>query len=319
MRRRLQQVSKYFSGKWIEMSTKTICILLTTLLVSTILDAQLVLTNRAARLCQEKDYAGAREAITLALESEDEKNHPYAWYVSGFIHKEIYKALETGMRSSTARATAVRDMEKSLNLDTGGEYRKMTCEALRYLATTYLNDALLMTRDMTPGAEQEPELVYSEFERIMAIADPRADLLPYRLEMLRKLAQAHYLLWEKNVTKRNHYDLAVGYYQQVLKVEPADCESNCNLAILYYNNGVHKIRMISSTTDMMDLILIQNECIELFRLALPLAETTFNSCPPRLDYYKAMMFIHRALGNEDLYDEYKSHSEELIRSGKLKY
>lgn len=291
-----------------------------TLLLGLVLPAtgQLALTNKAAKECQDNDLHGAELTILRALQSEDELNHPYAWYVSGYIQKEIYKSEESGLRTSTRRIRAVKDIEKSLSLDTKGEYREMIFAVLKYLATTYLNDALLSTRDIQRDNESQPELLYAEFERLMRICEPGTDLSNYRKEIDRKLAQAHYLLWEKNIVQRYHADKAIACYQRVLAVDENDCEANYNTAILHYNNGVHKIRSIGSSTDILELIVIQEESVSLFRKALPYAEQTFNNCPARLDYYKAMMFINRALGNEDVFDEYKAKSEELIRRGLLR-
>jgi tetratricopeptide (TPR) repeat protein len=300
------------------MKVSTICILLALIIGTGSVSGQLPLTNKAAGQCQSKEYTAAEETIARALQAEEEKYHPYAWYVSGFIQKEIFKESESGIRNSTHRTKAVSDLEKALTLDAKREYSAMILSAMRYLATTYLNDAILMTREITSGNDRQPEIVYGEFERIMGIADPAADLKPYALELHRKLAQAHYLLWEKDVSQNYHFEQSTDYYTRVLASNPGDCEANYNLAILYYNYGVHKIRKIGSTTDVMDLILIQDECVKLFRQSLPYAESTLTGCGPRLDYYKAMMLINRAMGNEDAYDAYKALSEEMIRNGKLK-
>lgn len=300
------------------MKASTICILLALITGTGSVSGQLPLTNKAAGQCQSKEYAAAEETIARALQAEEEKYHPYTWYVSGFIQKEIFKESESGIRNSAHRTKAISDMEKALSLDATGEYSGMILSALRYLATTYLNDAMLMTREITIGNDRQPEIVYEEFERIMGIADPSADLKPYALELHRKLAQAHYLLWEKDVSQNYHFDESTGYYKRMLASDPGDCEANYNLAILYYNFGVHKIRKIGSTTDMMELIMTQDECVKLFRQSLPYAESTMTGCSPRLDYYKAMMLINRAMGNEEAYDVYKARSEEMIRNGKLK-
>jgi len=280
--------------------------------------AQLALTNKAARQCQENDLSGAEHSIATALETEEEKNHPYAWYVSGFIQKELYKSQESGLRNSPRRIRAVHEVEKALSLDRNGEYSEMIRAALKYLATTYLNDALMSTRDIQRGTEDQPEILYAEFDRLMALAEPQTDLKNYRKELDRKMAQAHYFLWEKEIVQVYHSEKALAFYAKVLAADELDCEANYNTAILYYNHGVHKIRRIGSNTDIIELIMIQEECIALFRKALPYADKAFNNCAARLDYYKAMMFINRALGNEDVYDEYKAKSEDLIRRGLLK-
>jgi len=300
------------------MKAKAIYILALLAMLSTSIEAQLTLTNNAARQCQEKDYVLALETIDRALQAEDEQNQAFTWYVSGYIHKEIFKEQESSVRTSPHRTTAVAHLEKALILDGSGEYSEMTRSALKYLATTYLNDALVMTREIQRSTEGQPEIVYAEFQRIMRIADPAASLPTYHKELFRKLAQAHYFLWEKDITQEYHSTRSREYYEKVLAMDASDCEANYNMAILLYNHGVHKIRKIGSSTDIMELIAIQDECIQLFRSSLPFAESTFNNCPERMDYFKAMMFINRALGNEDVHDEYKARLEKLIREGQIK-
>lgn len=313
----LRQALRSSNGKLTDMVRQILLILLIACICADA-DSQLPLTNKAARQCQEKDYSAALETIARAIDAEEESGDPYTWYVLGYIHKEIYKEQDAGNRGSTHRTEAIQAFEKSMSLDISGAYAEMTRSALRYLATTYLNEALIMTREISRGNEGLPESTFETFRRIMLEADPRVDFAPYTKTLYRKMAQAHYLLWEKDVRDPYHANQAAAYYEKTIALDPTDCESNYNLAIIHYNNGVHMIRGIDGSTDIMELIVIQDESIRLFRKALPFAENTFVNCPAKIDYFKAMMFINRALGNEDVYDAYKAQSEEMIRSGQLK-
>ncbi|MCC6600490.1 MAG: hypothetical protein IT223_07425 [Crocinitomicaceae bacterium] len=301
------------------MNTRILFILLIWLAKTTGVAAQsLPLTNEAARLCQEKKYTEAKATIEKAINSTDEGGDAYAWYVRGYIYKEIYKEKEQQLRNSEYRETSVISFEKCITIEPAGKYDTMARTALKYLATTYFNDALKRTREIDRNNEKDPEVIFTRFTEVMKLADPGTSLKEYETELWKSLAQSHYKLWQKNTADIYHANRSAEFYQMVLRENPADCEAGFNLAILFYNQGVYKIRMIDSGTDISQLIMIQDESIRLFRESMPYASTSFESCPKKIEHYKALMYINRALGREDIYEQLLLESEELVKQGKLK-
>jgi tetratricopeptide (TPR) repeat protein len=273
--------------------------------------------KRATSECQSKMFDQALLSIDEALTDEEEKNNPYAWYVKGFIYKEIYKDQESKQKESTARSKAIECFKHSMGLDSEKKYLSMNQSAMRFLATSFYNDALKRTKEMTKETESEPELLYQQFKENMSLVDPSFSFKTFDAEIYKSLAQGHYSIWQNNTQDPHHANQCNTYYTKLLSVDPTNCEASYNLSILHYNQGVYKIRSIDSNMDIIELIMIQDECVQLFKEALPHAENTFKNCPPKIDYYKALMFTYRALGKEDMYTKYLNESEELIRSGAL--
>jgi hypothetical protein len=274
-------------------------------------------TKRAAAECQSKQFDLALLSIAEALADEEESLTSYAWYVKGFIHKEIYKEKESSQRESIQRNEAIAAFKRSMALDSDKKYLAMNQSALRFLATTYYNDALKRTKEITKESEKDPEVLYAAFKENMTLVDPSFSFTTFDAELYKSLAQGHYAIWQANVSEHHHANQCNAYYSKLLSVDPNNCEASYNLSILHYNQGVYKIRSIDSNMDIIELIMIQDECVQLFKEALPHAENTFKNCPAKLDYYKALMFTYRALGREDMYTKYLNESEEMIRSGAL--
>ena len=279
---------------------------------------QLPLTKQAAKQCQEKDFVGALASIDAAINDAEEAANAYTWYVKGYIHKEVYKTSELSQYHSPQRELAVDAFKKSVEIDQNKEYATLCQTALRYLATSYYNDALKHSREITANTENEPIALYNRFKETMKLVDANTSFSPFDIEINKSMASMHYLIWQNDISNTHHAEQCAHFYEALLTADPTNCHALYNLSILYYNQGVYKIRSIDSNTDIIQLIMIQDECVALFKQALPYAEKTFENCPKKLEYYKALMFAHRALGHEDMYNKYLSESEDLINQGILK-
>jgi tetratricopeptide (TPR) repeat protein len=277
----------------------------------------LPLTNEAAKECQAKNFEAAKAKIEAALQSPAEKDHAYTQYVKGFIYKEIYKANEQSIRNSPSRDIAVTALEASLALDHNGEYSHMTKSALKYLAVSYYNDALKRSKEIDESNEGEPMELFGHFRRIMRIIDPASPIANYEKEIQKMMGERFYELWEADVTKINFIKKSADSYNKVIQSDSLDCDANYNLAIIFYNQGVYKIRTIDSNTDMMELIRIQDECVILFKRALPFMSRTFKNCPSKAEFFKGMMYINRALGKDAEYEKFKGQLEQAVNTGKL--
>lgn len=76
-----------------------------------------------------------------------------------------------------------------------------------------------------------------------------------------------------------------------------------NIAIIYYNIGVFKIKQIDAKIEFDALMKIQDDALALFHQALPYAQATFKDCPKNATQYKALMFIYRAIGNDEQFNQ----------------
>jgi hypothetical protein len=270
------------------------------------------LVAKAMELCDEKKYDEALAQIDEGFKTTDLKADANAWYVKGFILKELYKQKEANQRQSNYRYRGVAALKKAREFDTNLEYAFNIDAALQFIAFTYFNDALLRSAEMDNESENEPLDLFKEFEELYKGSE--AELKDLKLEFNSKMAEGHYRNWIKNTDDNHHYTLCLEYYSKVLALDNRNCTANLNLAIVNYNQGVYMIRKIGAQTDMMDLIAIQDESVKKFKSAIPYAQQAFSSCTPSSTNYKVLMFVNRALGKEEEYLRLKKESEKKFKS-----
>ena len=267
---------------------------------------------KAAELCAEKKFDEALVQIDEGFKSNDLNSDPNAWYVKGFILKELYKQKEANQRQSNYRYRSVAALKKAREFDTNLEFTANIDAALQFVAFTYFNDALLRSAEMDSESENEPIDLYKKFEELYKGSD--AELKDLKVEFNSKMAEGHYRNWIKNTEDNHHYALCLDYYSKVLGLDNRNCTANLNLAIVHYNQGVYMIRKIGAQTDMMDLIAIQDESVKKFKSAIPYAQQAFASCTPSITNYKVLMFVNRALGREEEFMRLKKESEKKFKT-----
>ena len=267
---------------------------------------------KAAELCAEKKYDEALAQIDEGFKSNDLNSDPNAWYVKGFILKELYKQKEANQRQSNYRYRSVAALKKAREFDANLEFASNIDAALQFVAFTYFNDALLRSAEMDSESENEPIDLYKKFEELYKGSE--AELKDLKVEFNSKMAEGHYRNWIKNTEDNHHYALCLEYYSKVLALDNRNCTANLNLAIVNYNQGVYMIRKIGAQTDMMDLISIQDESVKKFKSAIPYAQQAFASCAPSPTNYKVLMFVNRALGREEEFLRLKKESEKKFKT-----
>lgn len=267
---------------------------------------------KAAELCAEKKYDEALAQIDEGFKSSDLNSDPNAWYVKGFILKELYKQKEANQRQSNYRYRSVAALKKAREFDANLEFASNIDAALQFIAFTYFNDALLRSAEMDSESENEPIDLYKKFEELYKGSE--AELKDLKVEFNSKMAEGHYRNWIKNTEDNHHYALCLEYYSKVLALDNRNCTANLNLAIVNYNQGVYMIRKIGAQTDMMDLISIQDESVKKFKSAIPYAQQAFASCTPSPTSYKVLMFVNRALGREEEFLRLKKESEKKFKT-----
>jgi tetratricopeptide (TPR) repeat protein len=275
------------------------------------------ITNQAAKLCEAEDWLGAQQKIAEAMKTS-EINTAFCWYVDGYIHKELYKTRETGQPNSTLRMRAVDSFMKSLELDDHNEHTKMSKLGLKYLASTYYNDALMLTQSFNMAGENEPTSLFGNFLTIMEIADPRTGIVRFSQEFERNMGQRYFQLWTEDVNNTQLPEKIIDRYHRVLSLDSNDVDAWYNVGVVYYNQAVFKYRVLDSKTDIFDLVTIQQECSDLIsKKALPAMSTAYNLKPEKGEVVRGMMYIHRALEHEKDTDFFRQEVSRLIKQGKI--
>ncbi|MFM7105537.1 MAG: hypothetical protein ACKOW8_08435, partial [Flavobacteriales bacterium] len=194
------------------------------------------ITNQAAKLCEAEDWLGAQQKIAEAMKTA-EINTAFCWYVDGYIHKELYKTRETGQPNSTLRMRAVDSFMKSLELDDSKEHTKMSKLGLKYLASTYYNDALMLTQSFNMTGENEPTSLFGNFLTIMEIADTRTGIVRFSQEFERNMGQRYFQLWTEDVNNTQLPEKIIDRYHRVLSLDSNDVDAWYNVGVVYYNQA----------------------------------------------------------------------------------
>lgn len=279
---------------------------------------QLVLTNEATARYEAGDLMAARSSILEALASPQEKNEPYTWFVKGFIFKEIFKEIEKGNPFSENREIAVDAILRSMQLDTSDKYIVNNKNALKYLALTYYNDAVLLTRSLDETNMEYPLNFYERYKELYAYIDADKVYVSQDVEFFKNMGRACRQLYERSDGENMAYfDQMLEYYNRALAIAPNDFQTNYNLGVNYYNRGVYKIRKIDHNTEIFELIRIQDECIALFKEALPFMLSAHENDPEHGDTLKGLMAIYRSLSDQVQALAYQEELEQLISEGKV--
>lgn len=276
-------------------------------------------TQQAVALYDNGELVEAKDVILVALQDSLESKNPYTWCVKGFIFKEIYKTIENKDKYSSNRDIAIESIKQSMILDKKQEYLETNVQILNYLSSTLFNDVVQITRSMNAYNVDEPEQFYLKFKKVQRMINPTVNLADKDLELYRVLAEGNDRIYlqdpDKNIA---FFDRAVDYYSKALEIAPSDTISNYNLAVMFYNRGVQKIKKIDHQTEIFELITIQDECIDLFKQSLPYMEKAHNLDPYRKEPIVGLRAIYKSLSEDQKEAEYKDLLESYIRDGVIK-
>jgi hypothetical protein len=279
----------------------------------------LVLTNEAAKLCQEMKLDAALEKSNMALADKTESIDAYCWYVNGYVLKEIYKNREYGLRTSAFRENAMKSFSHSMSLKNADQHASMTRLAMKYLASTYYNDALQASQSNAAEAEQEAYRLFETFEKWMPIAEPGLNMVGYRKEFTKSIGQRYFSLWQQDTDKPFYRDKALEQYEKIVKLDSGDVDAYYNLSVIHYNQAVFMYRKINHETDMFDMMTIQETASKLIReKALPLMDKAYAMAPEKGEVVHGKIILHRALDHEKDVEYFKQEIARLVREGKIK-
>ncbi|MCB0764038.1 MAG: tetratricopeptide repeat protein [Flavobacteriales bacterium] len=288
-------------------SSRSIALLIG-LLIGTFGSAQTDPLVEALRKFQSGDLAGARTLVDEAVRTPQHVDDPEAWLLRGFIYKDTYKDMEAGKEADVLRDEAVASLFTCLNLDTVGTYRQNATQAYDFLTRSYYNDA---ARALNELDEQRALGLFDKYRTAVLRMDPKADLRARQIEFTNALGTVYTKRFGQDRTVTGLFDKAVAAYQQVLEMDPENYGANYNLATLYYNRGVEKIRGISADDDIPSIHQIQAVSREFFQQALPFMIKAHEMNPSRRETLLGLEGIYYSLQDQESSDKYRRLFEEL--------
>lgn len=270
-------------------------------------------TQRAVELHESGDLTAAREQILEALKEPAAANDAYSWYVKGFIYKELYKRDDQESRNSHNREISVDAILKAIQLDSEDKLYEYNRKALKYLAQTYFNDALLVAGSLNKRNDQEARKLFGRYKELLPLYEPQADVTPYEVDFLGRLASGYRAIYHNNRDSNYVYlTESISCYENILRLNNEHYTANYNIAISYYNLAAYRISKIDYQTEIFDLIVIQDECLKQFRQSLPYMLKADSLRPDRKETLKGLMAIYLSMNDTDKSDFYKRKLEAII-------
>src|SRR6187431_949555 len=118
--------------------------------------------NRSLQFYKSGDLQHAKEVIDSAMKVAEYQQLATAWYVQGFIYKDLFKA---SPNTSPYREKAIEAFTKLRELDTEQKYAKETVQNLRFLGASYYNEGMRLIEE---GKYDDAVKRYEKFEQVAA-------------------------------------------------------------------------------------------------------------------------------------------------------
>lgn len=251
----------------------------------------------------------ALEVIDKAMLDPKTAKSPYAWYVRGFIYKDWYKTFESGNKKSKTRIDAVTYLKKALELDTAKEYSADIRKTLKYLGSTFYNDAgaLLDATSYNTAIEN-----FEHAKECFAIAEPTYNIKKLEIDFKNALATDYTNIFRSDMkANTKFFSMTEELYKQVIMLDSNNWAGNYNLSMLYYNYGVDIINNMPVESDIIVIENIQDQAKDLFKKALPYALKAYALNPKRREVLICLQGIYFSLYEFEKSDEFKAKAEAL--------
>ncbi|MBL6865524.1 MAG: hypothetical protein ISQ97_00340 [Flavobacteriales bacterium] len=273
--------------------------------------------DRATELGRSGNWTAAKQVLRPVLNTPAYQTNGRAWFVMGFIHKELHKSTGEFGSDAPERLEAITCLQRAMQLGMNPTDRAVAIEAMDFLSRSYFREAIGMVEGFTWGSTDEIKALYGRYEALEMSLNPTKDLAPQRSDLSRYLGQAHAMLLESESPRSSAelkaiFEAAIGHYGDALKGNPNDYAAQYNLAITLYNEGVRKLKRINHETSMFELMEIQDGCIDLFERALRPMQAAHAQQPNRLETLKGLMTLHYALSQKTASDAYRAQIEQIL-------
>lgn len=261
------------------------------------------LLDKSLKEYQEGELQKAKVLIDSALTSQLYASENVSWYLKGFIYKDLYKVNKDASNAEELRKTSVNAFYRLMNMDSTNQYKKETLQNLKYLATTYYNDAMkLIQQQNFAGAN-------GYYSRFVAIYSPINDgtISLSNSELQFHLAVGSSYVQKQKADSVNDYSrLAIAAFEHVLSQDSMNKEANYQIGVIYYNEAVNRI--LDLDYDDLDLLAFgkfEDETIELFKKSLPYMERAYGINDKDENVLEGLAGIHFGLREFEISNRYR--------------
>lgn len=221
----------------------------------------------------------ARNSIGEAVADSSFAGDVNTWYLKGFIYKDLYKRNPSADSLYTLRRESAMAFEHLMSMNGSERYHSDARQNLRFLATTYYNDAIrLLDRWSFESSKQG----FDEFVRTLKLSkDTTISFRAREIEYYMAVASKNTELHKKDTThETDHFERAINAFEHVLDMDSTNIKASYNLAVLFYNEAVITINQLDyDAVDIFAFSEIEDRSIDYFKQSLPYMQRTFELDP----------------------------------------
>jgi tetratricopeptide (TPR) repeat protein len=233
----------------------------------------------------------------------------HTWYYKGHIYKGLFQRDEVDSIESPKRKEAIDAFKKCMELEPEGQYFESSRKGIKYLATTIYNQA---AASFGEDSYVYAIKTYEYYKEVMRYAYPDTDFIDKDIMFKLGLSSIYNRMAEKDsVNSKMHIAEAEKVYKEVLDLDSNNMSANYNLGIIYYNQGVDIVNNMDYSLDLMELTMIQDEIIDLFRMSLPYMKKAYDLNPTRKATLIGLQGIYFSLNDIPQSEAYKKELEVL--------
>lgn len=262
----------------------------------------------ALRKYQAGSLAEARGLIDEAVSAPQHQTNAEAWLLRGFIYKDAYKGAASTADGDALRAEAINSLYTCITLDEAGTYKENANQAYDFLTRSYFNDAAKALNEMN---EERALLMFPKYKEAAQKLDPQVDLRSREIEFNNALGTVYNKRLNVDRADSLLFAQAVAAFKRVLEIDPENYGANYNLATLYYNAGVYKIRRIDAEDEIPTILQIQQASRVYFQEALPYMLKAHDMNPSRRETLLGLEGIYYSLQDQESSDKFRQLFEEM--------
>lgn len=263
--------------------------------------------DAAYNFAQQRQFDSARVRIEEGMKDPRAVNDAQAWYICGFIYKELYKRDEGNNGRSPLRIKSLEAFKKSIVLDTAERLKSENLENIRTIGKRFHNDAVknLDTANFPISIEN-----FNQYIQILKTTDPGVDFKSKQVEFWLAIATTYTSKYQADrKVNKVFMDSTKRAYERVLSLDPNNVSANYSLGILYYNEAVYLIKEMEYDVDLTILGDIQDNSVQLFKQSLPFALKAHELQPDREETIIALSGIYFGLNEMEKHKAF----EEMLK------
>lgn len=264
--------------------------------------------KRAYEGYQNGNLTEAKTYVDSAMTFQSLTKDPSTWYLRGFIYKDLFKGEST---NNFYRDEAIGAFTNLLKMDNIEKYQKDAIQNIKFLSTTYYNDAVtLLDRGDLDAAIKH----YKNFGLTYPIGeDTTIDLLERDIDFYLAVGSKLTALNNRDTNGSDHYfEQAIAQFNKVLELDDLNLKANYNLGVLYYNKAVNMIADLDyNDIDIFAISELEDRSIQLFEIALPFLQRANQINPYDINTLEGLSGIYFSLRDFEKSNQFKAKVGEL--------